>query len=94
MRVELFLRFPDAATALEIGRALSGKPEITVLPPDGRLAGTYFNICALNGDGSLWVNDAQVPGYHVIGLWHGPAETLPAEVAAFQTTDELGVRFG
>jgi len=94
MRTDLTLRYSNKETALAVARALSGNPDVTEFPPDGWLGGVYYNISALNGDGSLWRDGVLVPGYHLMGLWHGPLETVPPPVAAAMVSDGFGCVWG
>lgn len=79
----LYLVFPDQAAALSVARALSGNPDVEALPADGRLGGVYYNIAEL---GVLYDDQgAPLPGWHVNGLWRGPAETVPEALRPFMT---------
>lgn len=98
----LELRFPNAGAALAVARAISGNPDVETLPPDGQIGGVRYDIAVVNGDGRLFAPAPDeetpgelIPGYHVIGLWHGPPETVPEELRAFMLAEgTLGVRFG
>jgi hypothetical protein len=95
----LYLRFPDAETALQIARALSGNLDVTELPPDGWHNGVYYNILAI---GALYEpqDDPEapavaLPGYHVNGLWRGSADTIPEALRSFMTfPEDPRVRWG
>lgn len=101
---QLELRFPDAATALAVARALSNNPDVTELPPDGKMpdSGIRYDISVVNGDGVIYgpapdetTPGERLPGYHVIGLWRGPPDTISAALAPFMLPlGTLGVAFG
>lgn len=68
MRTDLFLRFPDAATALEVARAISGNPEVESLPLDGWLTdpekgqSTYYVIDVCFGVGQIHEPTGELDG--------------------------------
>ena len=101
----LELRFPDAETALAVARTLSGNAALEVLPPDGSLAGIRYDIAVVNGTGIVHPPLAEsagsapapepLPGYHVIGLWRGAPETIPASLTPYLIpAGPIGVAFG
>lgn len=113
MTVELFLKFPDRETMLEVASLLSGIPDIEHPSVDGWLIldpetneSHYWNLCEIGTLSQETGAVAQGPngpvpvfqaleGYHVNGLWHGPAESLPAALVGFRIFPETPqVRFG
>lgn len=82
--IDLFCKFPDKATAIQIARALTGNPELEEFSKDGWYEGTYYNIDVLFGTGELWVDGVLQPGYHINGRWCGPEATLPPALAAYR----------
>lgn len=113
MTIELFLKFPDRTTMLQVASALSGIEGVEHPTVDGWLvidpetgASHYWNLCEV---GTLFeptgemIETAMGPqpvmapleGYHVNGLWHGDADTLPPALSAFRIFPAAPkVRFG
>lgn len=85
MITKLVLTYPDRETALAVARALSENPDVETFPPDGWLGGFYYNIAEIgvvvDPDGNL------VPGWHLLGAWQGPPETVPQPVMAAHVAD-------
>lgn len=86
----------------ETGEETPIEHTVEALPPDGYLAGTYYNIQHVpsptvpsddidpeTGEPVL----VPVDGYFVIGLWRGPAETIPPALSAFMV-DPFGSEWG
>lgn len=81
----LSLTYPDRETALQVARALSGNPDVETFPPDGWLDGVYYNITDL---GTVYDPEGNiVPGYHLLGAWRGPLESVPDPVKQAHVAD-------
>lgn len=96
MITKLVLTYPDRETALAVARALSGNPDVEAFPPDGWLEGFYYNIAEigevrtpaqLDAEGNVISGNEVVPGWHLLGAWQGPPETVPAPVWAAHVED-------
>lgn len=102
--VRLAITLPDRATALAVASELVGYPVVEFAQTDGRLDGIYWCLHEIGEMRTPVVFDEAgepvsggdpVPGWHLIGLWHGPAETVPSALAALHVDrQDWWPRFG
>lgn len=66
-----------------------GWPELTEFPPDGWLGDVYYNIreigevrtpAEFDAEGNIVSGHEIVPGWHLLGWWRGPFESVPDPV--------------
>ena len=86
--------FPDRETALVIARALGGNAELDRFPDAGYLDGyrydigeiglVYTPVTAWDEAGNPTDGGELVSGWHMIGVWRGPPESVPAAIMDYQ----------
>lgn len=83
-------------TQEEIDAAVAEMEPVTVFPPDGWLGGFYYNIAEIgevrtpavaDEEGNVISGGDIVPGWHLLGAWQGPPETVPEPVMAAHVED-------
>lgn len=85
--------FPDRATAIQIARALGENEELDKFPDAGYLEGVRYDIgeiglvcapiTAFDSEGNPTEGGELIPGWHMLGVWRGPWETVPGVIQAF-----------
>lgn len=85
--------FPDRDTAVQIARALGGNPELERFPDAGSLDGVRYDIAeiglvytpvtARDAEGNATEGGELVPGWHMLGVWRGAWEAVPAAIQAY-----------
>lgn len=83
-------------TQEEIDAAIAEMEPVTEFPPDGYLNGVYYNINELglvytpatfDAEGNVISGHEVVLGWHLLGAWQGPQETVPLTVWAAHVAD-------
>lgn len=78
--VTVFLRFPDEASAQAMLVSFGAGPaegEGFQAYGSGEFGGFRYDYAVVNGQGTIWKDDAPVPGYHVNLLWRGEEADVP-----------------